>query len=406
MSMDRRDFLKQSSVGLAAFPGLGLLESFASFHHLPAGKDRIFLLLELAGGNDGLNMVVPHEDPAYHAARPVLGLRRGLHVLGEGLALHPRIGAMARLYKDGDLALVEGVGYPEPNRSHFRSMDIWQSARPDQEKPRLGWLGLAADQLAGKGGNLPAVALGGVELPLCLRARKITIPTLDSLEDYQLARRELARDEVLSKKKLEKSLSSARKSDDRLEALIKAAAREAYLGAEKLRRSAQSYEAKVTYPKTRLGRRFEMASRVVTSPLGTRLLHLRQTGYDTHAGQNRTHGNLLGEMSEALGAFARDMKARGLWDRCLVMVFSEFGRRVAENKSRGTDHGTASTVFLSGGKVKGGLFGKRSSLTKLDRGDLIHTTDFRSVYREVLESWIGVKAVPILKGEYPRIGVI
>lgn len=403
MSMDRRDFLKQGGLGLAAIPGLGLMESFA---FLPAGADRIFVLLELAGGNDGLNMAIPYEDPAYHKARPTIGVRKGHHILEKGLALHPRMGAMARLYKSGDLAVIEGVGYPQPNRSHFRSMDIWQSARPDLEKPRLGWLGLAADKLAGKGRSLPAVALGGTELPLCLRTRKITVPTLDSLDDYQLARRNLDTREIEEQKKLEQELSRARKGDDRLAALIKATAREAYVGAEKLRRSAANYKAKVAYPKSGLGRRFEMASRVATSPLGTRLLHLRQTGYDTHAGQNRTHGNLLGEMSEALAAFAQDMKSRGMWDRCQVMIFSEFGRRVGENKSRGTDHGTASTVFLAGGKTKGGLHGRRPSLTRLDRGDLIFSTDFRAIYRNLLESWIGVPAAPILHGDYRGLDLV
>ena len=406
MSMDRRDFLKQSSLGLAAVPGLGILSSLESFHHLPMAQDRILLILELAGGNDGLNTVIPYEDDAYHKARPRIRVQQGQHSLGKGIALHPRMAAMARLFKEGDLAVVQGVGYPQPNRSHFRSMDIWQSARPDLETPRIGWLGLAADQLAKNGLNLPAMALGGSELPLCLRARKVTVPTLDSLADYQLARAGLGDKAITKKKKLEEELSRARKTDDTLDALIRATARQAYLGAEKLRRSIDAYKAKVAYPKTDLGKRFEMASRVASSPLGTRILHLRQGGYDTHAGQNRTHGNLLGEMSEALGAFARDMAARGMWDRCVVLVFSEFGRRVRENQSRGTDHGTAGPVFLAGGKVHGGLHGKNPSLTKLDKGDLISGTDYRSIYQEILETWLGVKASPILKGKYPRLKLV
>ncbi|MFQ5505501.1 MAG: DUF1501 domain-containing protein [Planctomycetota bacterium] len=403
--MQRRDFLRSGAV--LALPALDpLLRLLPRTAILPGGPERVLVLLELAGGNDGLNTVVPVEDPVYHAARPMLRVRGRTHPLGRGLALHPSMGGMSGLFGEGWLAVVSGVGYPEPNRSHFRSMDIWQSARPDLAKPQRGWLGLAADELATRGSEVPAMSLGATEIPLCLHARRIVVPALRSLREYQLFQDGRAGGRNRARKETLLELVGESGQDDELARRLKRVARQAYEGSEKLRKAVLAYRPLVEYPNTGLGRRFELAARALSSPLGTRIVHLRQTGYDTHASQDRTHATLLGELSDALGAFAKDFRSKGFWDRTLVFCFSEFGRRVAENQSRGTDHGTAAPVFLAGGSLAGGLFGEQPSLSDLDQGDLRFNLDFRRLYAEILERWLEVPAEKILNGRFPRVGVL
>ena len=328
-SLDRRDFLR-SSGALFALPGMGAFGSLEAY----GGEDRLLVVVELAGGNDGLNTIVPTEDDLYVKARPRLALRRGTHSLARGLALHPRMGALRDLWGRGELAVALGVGYPKPNRSHFRSMDIWQSARPDLEKPAHGWLGQAADVLAKRGSEMPALALGAVDRPLCLNARRIVVPALSSLKDYEVWLDGRASGENRERLATLRGLAKASRGDDALAKLLKDTAREAYKGAEKIRKAAESFRPKAVFPRNGLGRRFELAARALSAPLGTRIAHLRQGGYDTHAGQERTHPTLLGDLADGLAAFAKELRARGLWDKTLVFVFSEFGRRVKENKSR------------------------------------------------------------------------
>lgn len=403
--MDRRTFLKSSA--LVALPCRELpFPEGASLRVVPGGPDRALVLLELAGGNDGLNTVVPRQNDAYFEARPQLAIRGGTHRLDDALGLHPRMAALHRLFEDGDLAVVVGVGYPQPNRSHFRSMDIWQSGRPDLERPHLGWLGLAADALAARGAEMPALAVGAAEVPLCLAAAKIVVPALRSLREYQVYRDRRAGGRHRGRLETLLRLVRRKESDDDIDRLLKATARQAYEGAEKLKQSVEAYRPKAAYPKHRLGQHLALAARALSAPLGTRIVHLRQGGYDTHAGQLRTHGTLLQEMADALAAFAADMRARKLWGRTIVFAFSEFGRRVEENRSRGTDHGAAGPCFLAGGAVRGGVHGEMPSLMDLARGDLRFTTDFRSIYRAILEEWLEVDAKRILRQEFPRLELL
>lgn len=397
--MDRRDFLLASG---AMALGAGSVRA----NLVPGGPDRILVLLELAGGNDGLNTVVPTKDDTYFRARPQLAVRSGTHAIGKDLGLHPSMGKLHELFDEGDLAVVPGVGYPKPNRSHFRSMDIWQSARPDLERPIHGWLGLAADQLARAGAEVPAMAVGSSKLPLCLGGKRVVVPALASLRDYQVFRDARAGGRNRGRLSTLADVVKDGRGDDPIDKLLKQTARQAYSGAEQLKKAAEAYRPRVGFPRDPLGRRFELVARALSSPLGTRIVHVRQTGYDTHAGQGRTHGTLLQRWSDAVAAFANEMRARKLWDKTLVFAFSEFGRRLAENRSRGTDHGAAGPVFFAGGAVNGGLHGSMPSLTELDEGDLRFTTDFRSLYATVLEEWLGVKAKPILRGEFRKLRVI
>ncbi len=401
--VDRRRFLR-SGAGLCAFPAaVPWLARRPCRAEQPA---RSLVLVELAGGHDGLNALIPVEDDAYHKARPTLAQRRGTHPLAQGLALHPRLGPLAELFAEGDLAVVPGVGYPKASRSHFRSMDIWQSARPDVARPHVGWLGLAADELARQGAAVPAISTAGVERPLCLAARKVVVPALASLRDYQIwLDGRAGGTNAVRRATLEGEVRAAA-TDDRLDRLLKRTAREAYASAAALKQAAEAYRPRVSYPSSAIGRAIELAARALSAPLGTRIVHVRQGGYDTHAGQARVHGGLLADLAAAVRAFGKDMQARSTWDRMLVLVFSEFGRRVHENQSRGTDHGKAGPVFVCGGAVHGGVHGRHPSLVDLDDGDLRFTTDFRSIYREVLESWLGVAAKPILGSDFRATRVL
>ena len=399
--LDRRDFLRSSGAlfAIPGFAGFGALEAFG-------GEDRILVLVELAGGNDGLNTVVPTENDLYFKARPRLGVRRGSHALAKGLALHPRMGALRDLWGRGELGVALGVGYPKPNRSHFRSMDIWQSARPDLEKPMHGWLGQAADVLAKRGSEMPALALGAVDRPLCLNARKIVVPALSSLSEYEVWLDGRASGKNRERLGALRDLAKASSGDDKLAKLLKDTAREAYKGAEKIREAAKSFRPKAEFPRSGLGRRFELAARALSAPLGTRIVHLRQGGYDTHAGQERTHPTLVGDLANGLAAFAKDLRARGLWDKTTVLVFSEFGRRVKENQSRGTDHGAAGPCLVLGGKVKGGLHGEMPSLADLGDGDLKYNVDFRRIYATLLEDVLQVPSKKILQGKFEKLPLI
>lgn len=403
-SIDRRHFLA-GSVAAAVVPQLRA----AGRVRRSSAKPKRLIVVELAGGNDGLNTVVPLRDPAYAPARPRLAIRSGLHALDERFGLHPRMRGLAGLHARGDVATLLAVGYPDPDRSHFRSMDIWQSARPDLEEPQHGWIGLAADALRRTGHEHPALALGMAKRPLALQAKEVVIPALGRLEDYQLYEEARVGGKRRSRMRTLDSLVEDRAGDDALERLLKGTARTAYGGSRELQHATRAYRTRAKFPRDAFGRHCELASRALASPLGLRVLWLRQGGYDTHAGQTRTHGTLLASLDGGLTALAEDLRARGTWAETRILVFSEFGRRVAENQSRGTDHGAAGPAFVLGGGVRGGVHGAAPSLVALDRGDLRHALDFRALYAELLEDWLEVSAAPILgkggrwTGQKPRV---
>ena len=396
----RREFLTRSA---AAFAGLPLL---GRSHESPDADSEhgVLIVCELQGGNDGLNTVVPIEDDAYHRARPTLRVTQSPLQLGDGFVLHPAMRGLHGLFREGELAVHHGVGYAPPNRSHFRSMDIWHSARPDVESPRHGWLGRAADALTAKGSPLPAVALGARELPLALRGKTGIAPAISSLSEFTLQGDPEAGGRMRGRTQgLQQELERARHRDP-LDRLLAETAAKALDSAAAIKAAAARYRPAAVYPRTGVGRSFELAARVLAAPLGVRIVWLRQGGYDTHAGQERVHPRLLSELDAAVAAFAEDTKRHGSWKRCTMLVHSEFGRRLAENKSRGTDHGAAAPVLVLGGGVRGGLVGKAPSLTELDDGDPIATCDFRSVYARLLRSPLGLEPESILGASYSTSG--
>jgi uncharacterized protein (DUF1501 family) len=409
----RRSFLKQSlaTTGLIAW-GLNAPRflSRTALATPPAGKpgakDTILVVVQLTGGNDGLNTVVPFADEGYGKLRKELRLPTDqLKKLNDQVGLHPSLEGFAGLLQDNALCVVQGVGYPNPDESHFRSMDIWQGASQEKNITE-GWLGKTLVRLP----STPAFhcAADNEESPLAFSGAPAKVPSLARLEDFQL--KTLASsgaDKSAQKRVIEEAAKIGEKSKKPgLLDFVQQTAVNTYASSKRLQELAKNYEPKVPYPQTGLANRLKLAAQLIEADLGARIFYVSIDGFDTHANQLQMHANLLKEVSDAMTAFFKDMAARGQRDRILMMTFSEFGRRAKENGSKGTDHGSAAPMFLVGGRVKPGVVGAHPSLTDLYMNKLKHHTDFRQVYAAVLDHWLGVSSKEILGSEYKAVEVL
>lgn len=394
----RRQFLMQagSIVSLAPLAPMMLCRAARA---AGAQRDaRVLVVIQLDGGNDGLNTVVPFADEEYPRLRPKLHIAGdNLLKLDDSVALHPQMRAAKELYDDGRLAIVQGVGYPNPDRSHFSSMRIWHTANPTAAAgDSYGWLGRAADQELARVGEAPDASLvfvGDDEAPLALWARRAEAICLSRPDDLALQ---------TPPAKLTQPQASA--ADVRQ--FVYRQTLSAYDSAEALaRRGAPHKNAQPRYPDSSIGSRLEVVSQLIKADCGARVYYATQPGYDTHAAQEFTHANLLRELSSALKAFLDDLRQAGLEDGVAVLAFSEFGRRAAENDSLGTDHGAAGPVFVAGAQVKGGLVGDAPRLNDLADGDVQMTVDFRQVYATVLEQWLGLPPMEILGSSFRSVPV-
>jgi uncharacterized protein (DUF1501 family) len=361
----------------------------------PAKDGHVLVVVQLDGGNDGLNTVVPFADDGYAKARKALRIdAKNVLKINDKIGFHPAMGGAAKLLESGRLAIVPGVGYPNPNRSHFESMAIWQSARLDlEERDGPGWLGRGLDAgpttAEGPGTSL-FVGPGGV--PVALRGRRSIAATLDRVEDLTL-------DPAAGGAR---GLASGASGDD-LAAFVRRSTLDAYASSDRISALTKGRDGGPAYPQSGLGGRLRTVARLLKGGHPARIYYTTQGGYDTHAGQSSTHYSLLDELSDALLAFFDDLAASGLADRVTLMAFSEFGRRVAENGSAGTDHGTAGPVLLAGPNVKPGIVGTYPSLADLDNGDLKMTVDFRCVYATILDGWLGLPSGPALGGSFESL---
>lgn len=359
-----------------------------------AQQDRVLVVVQLTGGNDGLNMVVPYRQDAYFRMRPSLSLApSGLHKLNDSTALHPSMAGLSELFGQGQLAVVEGVGYPEPDRSHFRSMQVWHTADPEtsygasSERPESGWLGRLATQIAAQqsGGSMPALHLGTGDLPLSLKTQFGFTPTVRDARGFRLLEPmtgfAAARARVLAATEAHAGRDAA---------VLHAAAKSTYDAAVRMESLARA-EGPSRYPAHPLAERLALSARLIAGGFGTRVFGLELNGFDTHARQSVSHATLLAELSESLSAFQKDLAAKGIADRVVTLVFSEFGRRVEENASKGTDHGAAGPVLVVGKGVRGGLLGSAPDLGALDSGDVPYSVDFRSVYAALERDWLGLR---------------
>jgi uncharacterized protein (DUF1501 family) len=370
--LTRRSFLRSSSL-VALAPTLPLFVSRSVRAAAPDKDARVLVVVEMDGGNDALNTIVPHADETYAKLRPKLKLDpKRLVKVTDAVGLHPALRPLDKLLQAGNLAVLPGVGYPNPNRSHFESMAMWHTARFDEADLKgYGWLGRAMDPSAG---NLFSV---GGEVPTALRGRRSSAVAFKRIEEVLLS------DPTAAK------ASTGPESADDLLAFVRRQAVDAHAAADKLAKLSGD-KTGPNYPQTELAERLKIVARLLKADIGARVFYTQQSGYDTHSQQQFSHSNLLGEFARAVAAFFADLKASKLDDRVTLLSFSEFGRTIKENGSAGTDHGTAGACFVAGPTVVGGLFGTVPSLTDLDKGEPKMTTDFRQVYASVLGSWLGL----------------
>ncbi len=400
---DRRDFLKTSTLlgfGATVPAFLSRTAATAAPTGKPGAKDTILVVVQLTGGNDGLNTLVPHKDAEYYKLRPSLAIPKDqVKGIGHDLGLHPAMEATARLFNDQSaVCVVQGVGYPNPSQSHFRSMDIWQAAST-QETLSEGWVGKALKTQPGPAFHLAA---GNESAPLALNGAPVRVPSITSLEDFQLKMAAASGADQAAQKGVITGVAATPTSPGSPNRLLDFVARtqlNTYASSDKLATVGKNYQPKVPYPETPFASRLKLAAQLIEAGTGARIYYVSLANFDTHAGQGGAagaHANLLRQLSDGLSAFYRDLAERGHKDRVCVMTFSEFGRRAGENSSKGTDHGSGAPMFLVGGKVKPGVVGEHPSLTKLEAGNLVHGIDFRRVYAAVLDKWLGIESQSVL----------
>lgn len=380
-------------------------------------EDRVLVVVQLSGGNDGLNTVVPFGEGAYQRARPGIGLRedRVLKLAKAEVGLHPNMGGIKALYDEGQCAIIQGVGYPNPNRSHFKSMDIWHTA--DTNGTGDGWLGRYFDSEccgAGKGESgrpenpMSGVAIGG-SAPLAMQGRVVMPLSFESAELFRWTGQDVAKDLRDEYDRIARHGVPETGADPESNAsFLVRTALDAQISSDLIRKAVAA-KPRVTYPGSDLSRQLQMVASMITAGLKTRVYYVSMGGFDTHAqqgGENGRHAQLLGQFSGAIKAFYDDLKSTNNAGRVLTMSFSEFGRRVSQNASQGTDHGTAAPMFFFGPMVQPGVLTDHPSLTDLDAGDLKFTVDFRSAYAGVLERWLGADSKKILEGSFEKAPVV
>jgi uncharacterized protein (DUF1501 family) len=382
--LNRRRFLQSSLLALA--PTVPVFVDRTARAAAPGRDQRVLVVVQLDGGNDALNTVIPHADPSYAKLRPTLKIdgKSAVKVTDE-VGLHPSLRPLDKLLQAGHLSVIPGVGYPNPNRSHFESMAIWHTARFDpEERGGYGWIGRALDPSAGSS------YVVGSAFPGAVRGARSTAVGLSRIDDVLLADTRSVKDAI-----------GPPRGDDLL-AFVRRQAVDAHATGERLAKLTREGRGG-RYPATGLAERLKLTARLLKANLGPRVFYTTQGGYDTHAGQRFTHAGLLGEFAGAVSAFFDDLAEAKLADRVVLLAFSEFGRTIKENGSAGTDHGTAGTVFLAGPGVKGGLTGKMPSLTDLSGGEPKMTADFRGVYAGVLIDWLGLPERAALGSGFARM---
>jgi len=408
----RRELLKVGMSGLAVVSLSGTIPAFMSQFAFgtPAtnptvSNDNILVVVQLSGGNDGLNTVIPFASDVYHKARKNIGIKDRFHRLNDQLALNPGMGAFKKMFEDGKLAIVNGCGYPQPSRSHFRSMEIWQTANPMESEP-CGWLGHYLDHaIRGTAVDNPLRAINiGSELPQALVAESAPVPSIGSIEDFRIRYDASSEYDVKTADKILRDLNAVHDQSPALQFLSRQATN-AIIAADQMK-NLKGYKADANYPYNSLGPQLRVIAQLIAGNFGTKLFYCETGGFDTHANQVNGHERTLGGVADSISAFLNDLTAKGVADKVTIMCFSEFGRRVQENGSNGTDHGAAGPVFVAGGKVKGGLFGSYPSLTDLDSGDLKYTTDFRRVYATLLDRWLNVDSADVLKNRFEAMDLL
>lgn len=387
----------------------------------PSGSRRILVIVEFSGGNDGLNTVVPYTDSNYFALRPTLGIRDtdlkdaqgNSTIISNHLGLHPSMSKLKQMFDAGKVAVITGAGYPDPSGSHFESADIWHAGTTNEVRVD-GWLGRYADEaLLGRPG-LTAIAVDD-RLPKTLLSTKVVVPSVPDFANYGVQTDDYYSDNRDNKINALQSLNNRNLTPGSFLATGAAIGYQAVSGSIQFRSALQGYTSSVQYPDNNyLADQLQMLAQVITTIPEVSLLYVQIGGFDTHSdqvdGSNKLAGqqaDLLGGYSDAIDAFYRDLAEHQLSDQVVTLQWSEFGRRPGENDSLGTDHGTASSIFVVGDSVKGGIYGEQPSLAPGDLDDAGNpqfTVDFRSIYATVLNKWLGGNASEVLGGDFGDVG--
>lgn len=367
---------------------------------------RTLIIVQLAGGNDGLNTVIPYADGLYRDMRPVIGVPDSQVLpLSDKVALHSDLAGLKQLYDQGKVAVMQTVGYDNPSLSHFQAMDIWETADPELQR-RDGWLStLVEGKVDANGHPIGSLSLGP-QLAPALCCSPTPPPTINNLAGYKLLpdpqfpKTAATREDALVR------LYQSYQAPAPYAALLEATADEARLSSATMQQLGAGYQPAIAYPQTPVAQGLKLFAATLKAGVGLRLGYVVLGGFDTHSAQLNQQPRLLRQLGDALNAFYRDLEAQGLDKDVLTMTWSEFGRRVQQNASNGTDHGTAAPLFLVGSGVKGGLYGDPPDLGNLDNGNLRHSIDFRSVYATVIERWLQADSKSVLGGTYPTLNAV
>lgn len=399
MLIKRREFIQVGSLATANLFVPKFLKAFETGKAVPPGN-KVVVVLQLSGGNDGLNTVIPIRNDIYYKSRPKLGIERTMALsVTDEVGLHPELTAFADAFHNGDLGILNSVGYPNPDRSHFRSMDIWQTASASNEYITSGWIGRYLDaQCNGCGKPTQALEIDDI-LSLALKGNEMN----------GLAFKDPKRLFGTSNEKFFKDVSSHHNDhhdEQPVDYLYKTMA-ETLSSADYIFKQSKAHPSTAPYPNTNLGKDLQTIASLIYSDINTKVYYVSLGSFDTHVNQQQQQQRLFKEMNDAVGAFVKDLKANNRFNDVLLFTFSEFGRRVSQNASGGTDHGTANSMFLIGGGLKEkGIINALPDLTDLDQGDLKYKIDFKNVYSTVLNQWLNADDEKILGKKFDHLKFI
>ncbi|MYC34716.1 MAG: DUF1501 domain-containing protein [Chloroflexi bacterium] len=370
-------------------------------------RERSVVVIELQGGNDALNTVIPYNNPLYYDFRSNVGIPEGevLHLDGE-VGFNPNLAAIKHLWDQGDIAVINGIGYPNPNRSHFRSRDVWYTAESEKIGAE-GWLGAAIRDLDPRGENVLTGVNFGRGLPRAMVCKGVPVASVANLETYGLMPD--IQDEKSRQYALEafSRIYGPTETKDIVAQVLSETGSNALKGADRLRSAPDLYSSSVEYADTPISQSLRNMAQVMSAGLGTRFYYTMHGSFDTHSNELPAHAKLWTDVSTAIADFTSDLEEHGMLDDTLILVFSEFGRRIKDNGT-GTDHGSGGAAFVIGGSVNGGLYGDYPSLRPEDHseGDLHFTNDFRSTYATILNRWLELDPVPIVHGDYEQFAFL
>ena len=398
--MDRRHFLKNTALASGALMIPAFLKPFEALGKSDITGYKNLVIIQLSGGNDGLNTIVPYGNDIYYQKRNTIAINKtDVITLNDMQGLNPSLSALKEIYDQGWMSIINSVGYPNPDRSHFRSMDIWQTGSESKQFLTTGWIGRYLDANCPSFKPYAAIEVDDT-LSLAMKGAKMKgIAVQDPGKLYQTTREPFFKDLVHDH-------SDANLNEDNLGYLYKTMI-ETYSSAEYIQNTSKTYNVKSEYPATPLGNQLKTVSKFINSGLQTRIYYVSLSGFDTHVRQQDQQARQLKIYGDAVAAFIKDLKQSGKLDDTLVMTFSEFGRRVEQNASNGTDHGTANNILIYGGKLKkAGFYNESPDLTQLDNGDLKYQIDFRDVYATLLDKWLDMNNSQVLTKTFAGLGFV